>query len=106
MIWVKVIHHFTFFEILAFKKKLLAVKALLPANNFRISNLKSEIISRIMGIHGLMKLLSDECPGAIKEQELSNLTGRKIAVILFVLAFIALTLCVCRSMHQWHCINF
>lgn len=48
-----------------------------------------------MGIHGLMKLLSDECPGAIKEQELSNLTGRKIAVILFVLAFIVLnTVCV------------
>lgn len=27
-----------------------------------------------------MKLLSDECPGAIREQELSNLTGRKIAI--------------------------
>jgi flap endonuclease-1 len=33
-----------------------------------------------MGIHGLMKLLSDECPGAIREQELNNLTGRKIAI--------------------------
>lgn len=27
-----------------------------------------------------MKLLSDECPGAIREQELSNLTGRRIAI--------------------------
>lgn len=29
-----------------------------------------------MGIHGLTKLLSDETPGAIKEQELKNLTGK------------------------------
>lgn len=27
-----------------------------------------------------MKLLSDECPGAIREQELKNLTGRKVAI--------------------------
>ena len=33
-----------------------------------------------MGIHGLTKLLSDECPGCIKEQELKNLTGRKVAI--------------------------
>lgn len=33
-----------------------------------------------MGIKGLMKLLSDECPRAIKEHELSNLTGRKVAI--------------------------
>ena len=33
-----------------------------------------------MGINGLMKLLSDECPGAIREQELKNLTGRKVAI--------------------------
>lgn len=33
-----------------------------------------------MGIHGLTKLLSDETPGAIKEQELKNLTGRKVAI--------------------------
>lgn len=33
-----------------------------------------------MGIHGLMKLLSEECPGAIKEQELDNFTGRKVAI--------------------------
>lgn len=26
-----------------------------------------------MGIHGLMKLISEECPGAIKEQEVSDL---------------------------------
>jgi hypothetical protein len=29
-----------------------------------------------MGIQGLTKLLSDETPGAIKEQELKNLTGK------------------------------
>lgn len=33
-----------------------------------------------MGIHGLMKLLSEECPEAIKEQEMENMTGRKVAV--------------------------
>lgn len=33
-----------------------------------------------MGIHGLMKLLSEECPGCIKEITLENLTGRKIAI--------------------------
>jgi flap endonuclease-1 len=33
-----------------------------------------------MGIHGLMKLISEECPGAIKEQQLENFTGRKIAI--------------------------
>lgn len=33
-----------------------------------------------MGIHGLMKLLSEECPGCIKEQEFDNYTGRKIAI--------------------------
>jgi flap endonuclease-1 len=33
-----------------------------------------------MGIHGLMKLLSEECPEAIKEQELENYTGRKVAI--------------------------
>jgi flap endonuclease-1 len=33
-----------------------------------------------MGIHGLMKLLSEECPQAIKEVEMDNLTGRKIAI--------------------------
>lgn len=33
-----------------------------------------------MGIKGLMKLLSDECPRAIKEHELNNLTGRKVAI--------------------------
>ena len=33
-----------------------------------------------MGIHGLMKLINEEAPGAIKEQELENLTGRKIAI--------------------------
>lgn len=33
-----------------------------------------------MGIQGLMKLISEECPQAIKEQELDNYTGRKIAI--------------------------
>lgn len=33
-----------------------------------------------MGIKGLMKLLSDECPRAVKEHELTNLTGRKVAI--------------------------
>ena len=33
-----------------------------------------------MGINGLMKLLSEECPGAIKEQEMENYTGRKVAI--------------------------
>lgn len=33
-----------------------------------------------MGIKGLTKLLSDECPEAIKEMEMEGLTGRKVAV--------------------------
>jgi len=33
-----------------------------------------------MGIHGLMKLLSEEAPGAIKEVEFAGLTGRKVAI--------------------------
>ncbi|CAM9446219.1 unnamed protein product [Choristocarpus tenellus] len=33
-----------------------------------------------MGIHGLTKLLSDECPECMKEVDLDALTGRKIAV--------------------------
>eukprot|EP00598_Pedospumella_elongata_P017009 CAMPEP_0184995562 /NCGR_PEP_ID=MMETSP1098-20130426/53186_1 /TAXON_ID=89044 /ORGANISM="Spumella elongata, Strain CCAP 955/1" /LENGTH=38 /DNA_ID= /DNA_START= /DNA_END= /DNA_ORIENTATION= len=33
-----------------------------------------------MGIHGLSKLLQEECPAAIKEHELENFTGRKIAI--------------------------
>jgi flap endonuclease-1 len=33
-----------------------------------------------MGIKGLMKLLSDECPKAIKEHDMSNFTGRKVAI--------------------------
>lgn len=33
-----------------------------------------------MGIHGLMKLLSEECPHAIREQEMDNLAGRKVAI--------------------------
>lgn len=33
-----------------------------------------------MGIQGLMKVLSEECPEAIKELELDSFTGRKIAI--------------------------
>ncbi|CAM9789737.1 unnamed protein product, partial [Discosporangium mesarthrocarpum] len=33
-----------------------------------------------MGIHGLTKLLSDECPECMKEVDLEALTGRKVAV--------------------------
>lgn len=33
-----------------------------------------------MGIKGLMKLLSDESPKAIKEHDMSNFTGRKVAI--------------------------
>jgi XPG N-terminal domain len=33
-----------------------------------------------MGIHGLTKLLGDECPDCIKEFELDGLTGRKVAI--------------------------
>ena len=33
-----------------------------------------------MGIHGLMKLLSEEAPGAIKEIDFNSLTGRKVAI--------------------------
>jgi len=33
-----------------------------------------------MGIHGLMKLLSEEAPGAIKEIDFTSLTGRKVAI--------------------------
>ena len=33
-----------------------------------------------MGIHGLMKLLSEECPEAIKEHDMDYLTGRKVAI--------------------------
>lgn len=33
-----------------------------------------------MGIQGLMKLIYEECPGAVKEQEMDNLTGRKVAI--------------------------
>lgn len=33
-----------------------------------------------MGIHGLMKLLTEECPQAIKEVDMEGLTGRKVAI--------------------------
>ncbi len=33
-----------------------------------------------MGIQGLMKLLSEECPDAIKEYDMEQMTGRKVAV--------------------------
>ncbi|KAF3836072.1 hypothetical protein F7725_028630 [Dissostichus mawsoni] len=33
-----------------------------------------------MGIHGLTKLIADQAPGAIKEQDIKNYFGRKIAI--------------------------
>jgi len=33
-----------------------------------------------MGIHGLTKLLQEECPASIREYEFENYTGRKIAI--------------------------
>eukprot|EP00325_Prymnesiales_sp_UTEX-LB-985_P020551 CAMPEP_0174734272 /NCGR_PEP_ID=MMETSP1094-20130205/62969_1 /TAXON_ID=156173 /ORGANISM="Chrysochromulina brevifilum, Strain UTEX LB 985" /LENGTH=76 /DNA_ID=CAMNT_0015937065 /DNA_START=35 /DNA_END=261 /DNA_ORIENTATION=+ len=33
-----------------------------------------------MGIHGLTKLISDNAPGAIKEGNIDNYFGRKIAI--------------------------
>lgn len=33
-----------------------------------------------MGIHGLAKLIADLAPGAIKEIEVKNYFGRKIAI--------------------------
>lgn len=33
-----------------------------------------------MGIHGLMKLISEEAPSAVKEVEFTGLTGRKVAI--------------------------
>jgi flap endonuclease-1 len=33
-----------------------------------------------MGIHSLAKLIADQAPGAIKEGEMKNYFGRKIAI--------------------------
>lgn len=33
-----------------------------------------------MGIKGLMKLISDEAPDAVREHELVNFNGRRIAI--------------------------
>lgn len=33
-----------------------------------------------MGINGLMRLISDQVPGAVKEDQLKNYFGRKLAV--------------------------
>uniref|UniRef100_A0AAQ5XNW2 XPG N-terminal domain-containing protein n=1 Tax=Amphiprion ocellaris TaxID=80972 RepID=A0AAQ5XNW2_AMPOC len=33
-----------------------------------------------MGIHGLAKLIADQAPGAIKQQDIKNYFGRKIAI--------------------------
>jgi flap endonuclease-1 len=33
-----------------------------------------------MGIHGLMGLINDEAPGAVKEQDIKAYTGRKVAI--------------------------
>lgn len=33
-----------------------------------------------MGIHGLTKMLKEEAPDCIKEHEMKNYTGRKVAI--------------------------
>lgn len=33
-----------------------------------------------MGIKGLMKLISDECPGAVKEYKMEHYNGRTVAI--------------------------
>jgi flap endonuclease-1 len=33
-----------------------------------------------MGIKSLMKLISDECPGAIAEKDIESYTGLKVAI--------------------------
>jgi flap endonuclease-1 len=33
-----------------------------------------------MGIHGLMKVLGDHAPSSVKENEIKNFFGRKIAI--------------------------
>jgi hypothetical protein len=35
---------------------------------------------QIMGIHNLAKLIADQAPGSIKEGEIKNYFGRKIAI--------------------------
>jgi hypothetical protein len=37
-----------------------------------------------MGIHNLAKLIADQAPGAIKEGEMKNYFGRKIAIDAYV----------------------
>ena len=43
-------------------------------------NLLSDLIRASMGIHNLGKLIAEQAPGAIKEGEIKNYFGRKIAI--------------------------
>ena len=63
---------------------------------------------RKMGIHGLMKLLSEECPGAIKEQEVKLIICFNHVVITFfdVNSLKIIQAEKLRSMHRWLCISF
>ena len=51
-----------------------------------ISNSKLQIFlifppsRKTMGIHGLMKLLNEECPGSIKEQEVLNVENAQLLI--------------------------
>jgi hypothetical protein len=51
--------------------------------NFEKENVVAKFIieqTNKMGIHGLTKLLSDNCPSAMKEEEIKNYFGRKLAI--------------------------
>ena len=41
---------------------------------------KKYIYTHAMGIHNLAKLIADQAPAAIKEGEMANYFGRKIAI--------------------------
>ena len=52
-------------------------------NIFPLQQLKRLICTKkylIMGIHGLMKLITEEAPLALKEKEMDNLNDRKVAI--------------------------
>ena len=47
---------------------------------FLFQNSLHSIREEAMGIHTLAKLIADQAPGAIKEGEIKNYFGRKIAI--------------------------
>ena len=59
--------YFFFFEVLFFTSVLF------------VSEFHS-IEQSIMGIHTLAKLIADQAPGSIKEGEIKNYFGRKVAI--------------------------